>query len=165
MSSKRADWDQYEIGQCINLSLADMNRNEPLLVAASYFWANALNAFLFGHGPMTPTLADMVMLIGLNITSTATPNLLSKTSHRIETTKIGGWKKYISPYAKDGVVDHKEHSTFLMMWLEKFIFCGKSVGPSSKYHQLAEYLASGNSFPLGKYLLGSVYHLMHDVSV
>ena len=32
------------------------------------FWSNALNAFIFGHGPMTITLADVYMLTGLRIT-------------------------------------------------------------------------------------------------
>lgn len=54
--SKRADWEQYNISQCITLSLANIDRNESMLVAASYLWSDALNAFLFDHGRMTPTL-------------------------------------------------------------------------------------------------------------
>ena len=30
---------------------------------------------------------------------------------------------------------------------------------------MAEHLAAGNKIPLGKYLLGSAYHLMHQVSI
>lgn len=44
-----------------------MDQNEPLLAAAWYFWSNALNAFLFGHGPMKPTLADVLVLTSLNV--------------------------------------------------------------------------------------------------
>lgn len=66
---KRVSWDELKIGQCSNLSLSQMERNEPLVIAASYFWSDALNAFLFGHGPMTPTLADVVLLTGLDISS------------------------------------------------------------------------------------------------
>jgi hypothetical protein len=29
------------------------------LIAACHFWSNGVNAFLFGHGPMSPTLADV----------------------------------------------------------------------------------------------------------
>lgn len=65
---KRDEWETYNIRQGIALSLAEIDRNEPLLAAASYFWSEALNAFLFGHGPMTPTLADVLMLTGLNVT-------------------------------------------------------------------------------------------------
>jgi hypothetical protein len=46
-----------------------MSQNEFLLIAASYFWSDALNAFLFDHGPMAPTLADILVLTGLDISS------------------------------------------------------------------------------------------------
>ena len=61
-------------------------------------------------------------------------------------------------------VSVREHTAFLNMWLEKFIFCGKAVGPTNNNLKLAETLANGNSVPLGKHLLGSVYHLLHQVS-
>jgi len=51
------------------MSIADMERNESLLIAASYFLSDTLNAFLFGHGPASPTLADVLMLTGLDIAS------------------------------------------------------------------------------------------------
>ena len=40
----------------------------------------------------------------------------------------------------------------------------KAVGPTSNNLKLAENLATGNPVPLGKHLLGSVYHLLHQVS-
>jgi hypothetical protein len=54
---------------------------------------------------------------------------------------------------------------FLNMWLEKFVFCGKSFGSTSNYQIVAERLAIGSSIPLGKYLLGAVYNLLHQVVV
>jgi hypothetical protein len=50
------------------------------------------------------------------------------------------------------------------MWLDKFVFCGRSVGPTSVYLSAAEKLADGGRFPLGRYLLGSAYHLLHQVA-
>jgi len=49
------------------------------------------------------------------------------------------------------------------MWLDKFVFCSWSVGPYSVYLSTAERLADGGRFPLGRYLLGSAYHLLHQV--
>jgi len=66
---------------------------------------------------------------------------------------------------KTGSVSIRLHTAFLNIWLEKFIFCGKTVGPTSNNLRLADILANGNSVPLGKHLLGSVYHLFHQVSV
>ena len=68
-----------------------MIRNEPMLISASYFWSDALIAFLFNHGPMTPILMDVVMLTGLNIHAADRPfHLLEKASFKIETKSIGG---------------------------------------------------------------------------
>ena len=50
------------------------------------------------------------------------------------------------------------------MWLEKFIFCGKTAGPTNNTLKMAETLASGNPVPLSKHLLRSVYHLLQRVS-
>ena len=66
---------------------------------------------------------------------------------------------------KTGSVSSGEHTAFLNMWLEKFIFCGKAVGPTNNNLKLAEALADGNIVPLGKHLLGAVYHLLYQVSV
>jgi len=50
------------------------------------------------------------------------------------------------------------------MWLDKFVFCGRSAGPTSVYLAAAERLANGGQFPLGRYLLGAAYHLLHQVT-
>lgn len=51
------------------------------------------------------------------------------------------------------------------MWLEKFILCGSSSGPTLNHQYLAERLADGDKIPLGKLLLGLAYSMMHQVSV
>ena len=91
--------------QCIRLSIADMERNESLLIAASYFWSDTLNAFVFGHGPASPTFADVLMLTGLDISSTDNSHLFdNKPSSKVETRSIGGWSGYIQKYRKQGLL-------------------------------------------------------------
>jgi hypothetical protein len=144
-----------------------MSRNESLLIAASYFWSDALNAFLFGHALMTPTLADVLLLTGLDISSLDT--LFSyhdaKHSHYLKTKNVGGWTGHTVEHMKDDTVSDKEHVAFLNMCLEKFVFCGKSFGPTSNYQIIAERLVTGSSIPLGKYLLGDVCNLFHQVAL
>jgi hypothetical protein len=53
--------------------LAETPKNEDLLIAACHFWSKGVNAFLFGHGPMSPTLADVYMITGLDITGSVLP--------------------------------------------------------------------------------------------
>ena len=70
---KGGDWEVNDLNQCLTLSLSGMERNDSLLIAASYFWSNTLNAFVFGHGPMTITLVDVYMLTSLRITGSMQP--------------------------------------------------------------------------------------------
>jgi hypothetical protein len=57
----------------LELSLAETPKNESLLIAACHFWSNGVNAFLFGHGPMSPTLADVYMMTDLDVTRSMYP--------------------------------------------------------------------------------------------
>jgi hypothetical protein len=154
-----------KIDQCIIFSLADTGKHENLLIAASNFWSDALNSFLFGNGPMTPTLLDVHMFTGLDISESNTPfKTVAKSSHRLATKEVKGWKGYITEHARTGTVDHREHTAFSNMWLEKFIFCGLSCGPTTNMQSMAERLAFGDKIPLGKHLLGAAYHMLHQVS-
>jgi hypothetical protein len=51
------------------------------------------------------------------------------------------------------------------MWLEKFVFFGKSFSPTSNCQIVAEQLPLGSSISLGKYLLGAMYNLLHQVAI
>jgi hypothetical protein len=59
-------WETIGIADALSLSLSPLKKNENLLKTIGYFWSDALNCFLFGHGPMTPTLMDVVMITGLD---------------------------------------------------------------------------------------------------
>jgi len=142
-----------------------MERNESILIAASYFWSDTLNAFVFGHGPASPTLVDVLMLTGLDVSTADTTHLLdTKPSAKVETHAISGWSGYIQKYRRTGPVNAKEETTFLNMWLDKIVFCARSAGLTSVYLSAAERLANGGRFPLGRYLLGSTYDLLHQVA-
>jgi hypothetical protein len=75
-SARTQNWDTLRITQCLELSLAETPQNEDLLIAVCHFWSNGVNAFLFGHGPMSPTLADVYMITGLDITGSVRPCFL-----------------------------------------------------------------------------------------
>jgi len=86
-----------------------MERNESLSIAASYFWSDTLNAFVFGHGPASPTLAGVLMLTGLDISTADNSHLFdTKPSSKVETRAIGGWSGYIQKYRRTRPVNAKE---------------------------------------------------------
>lgn len=130
--------------------------------AASYFWSNAMNGFLFKQGPMTPTLLDITMITGLDITSSVNPvGLNTKNKFDFKTRSIGGWSGFVSSNMGNGAVTPREHTAFLLMWLEKYLFCGPSCGPTVNWQHIAESLVEKKGFPLGKYLLGYLYQTLN----
>jgi hypothetical protein len=64
----------------------------------------------------------------------------------------------------DGPLTDVEYRAFLNMWLCRFIFCGKANEPTLNHIVMAEDMAASTSIPLGKYLLGSVYHMLHQTT-
>lgn len=121
---------------------------------------------MFNQGPLSPSLADVYMLTGLNFSFPDNSSFLdAKPSHKLTHKGTLGWGGYIAEFAKTGTILRREHATFLNIWLEKFIFCGKTCGPTSNMHAMAETLSIGGQIPLGKHLLGAVYHLIHQVAI
>ena len=164
---KGGDWELSDLNQCLTLLLSGMERNDSLMISASYFWSNTLNAFVLGHGPMTFTLADVYMLTDLRITGSMQPyDFLSAGSKKLaKILDYTGWASYILNHIGDeSNVSEREYVTFLNMWLERFIFCGSSFGPTYNHKLMAEHLAVGKDIPLGKYLFGTAYHLMYQVA-
>jgi hypothetical protein len=102
------------------------------------------------------------MMTGLDIIGSVYPHKY-KGSSRQKGVKTGvGYKMYIQKHMSDGPVSEVEYRAFLNMWLCRFIFCGKANEPTLNHIVMAEDLAAGNPIPLGKYLLGSVYHMLHQ---
>jgi len=58
----------------------------------------------------------------------------------------------------------KEHTTFLNMWLDRYVFCGHACSPTSNYLSLAEKVLGNSKISLGKILLGALYNLLNRVS-
>ena len=95
------------------------------MISTSYFWYNTLNAFVFGHGPMTITLADVYMLTSLRITGSMQPyDYLSAGSKKL--AKISdciGWASYILNHIGEGstvsereYVARKIHLLRVILW-------------------------------------------------
>jgi hypothetical protein len=95
-SGKTSNWDSLGIAQCLELSLAETPKNENLLIAACHFWSNGINAFLFGHGPMSPTLADVYMITGLDISGPMYPLPIQRL-HKAERSEDRKWIQVIYP--------------------------------------------------------------------
>jgi hypothetical protein len=163
-SAKTSSWDSLRIAQCLELSLAETPKTENLLIAACHFWSNGVNAFLFGHGPLSPTLADVYMMTVLDIIGFVYPYKYKGSSRQKRVKTRVAYTMYIQKHMSDGPLSEVEYRAFLNMWLCRFIFCGKANEPTLNHIIMAEDLAASNPIPLGKYLLGSVYHMLHQTT-
>ena len=114
LEKKAGDWEVSNLNQCLTLWLSGMERNDSLLISASCFWSNTLNAFVFCHGPMTITLANIYMLTGLRITGPMQPyDFLSAGSKKLaKISDCTGWASYILNHIRDGsTIDEREFWT------------------------------------------------------
>ena len=87
------------------------------------------------------------------------PFSLGECSHKIiDKAATRNWGQYIDHHQKTkGIVDHREHTAFLNLWLDHFLFCGSSLAPTKNYLNLANALADGRRLALGKLFLGVFY--------
>jgi hypothetical protein len=76
-----------------------MQNNESMMIAAAHFWSDTTNTFMFGLGPCAPTLADVYMLTGLDISTVDEGHIYGrKAQYRVNTRNIGSWTGYIQEY-------------------------------------------------------------------
>ena len=166
LEKSSSHWESQDISHCLELSLAETPKNDSLLIAASHFWSDTINAFIFGHDIMTITLADVFMMTGLNVSLPVYPYKYKSKSNQRAVSSGCGWVKHIQNYMNaSGTVSDKELKAFMNMWLCRFIFYGKSNEPTLNHMVMAEDLAAGTQIPLGKYLLRPVYHMMHQITL
>jgi hypothetical protein len=112
-SAKKSNWDSLRIAHCLELSLAETPKNENLLIAACHFWSNGANAFLFGHGPMSLTLADVYMITVFDVTGSVYPHKYKGSSRQTGVRTGVGYKRYIQNHMSDGSLSEVEYRAFL----------------------------------------------------
>ena len=135
-AEKSQIWEEAGIAECLPLSLAAPIADENFIAAISFFGSDALNAFIFRLGPLGPTLLDVAMLCALRLDG---EQLSAYDSCSIDLNIRSGWSDYLEHYNRlEGPVTDEEHIAFLNMWLNRFLFCGASLGPSHTFSAIAK---------------------------
>jgi hypothetical protein len=125
-TTKSNHWNQHGFVHAFNLSLGNLSVNAHLLLTGCYFWSNTLNTFMFGHGPMSPTLLDVFILTNLDVISSTNPNKLQIILHHknlvFHQHVMSCWRAFVNDHNKRrGPVGDRKHTTFLMPWLGHFV--------------------------------------------
>jgi len=158
-----AIWHIVGIADALSLTISSVYKDESLLKTIGYFWSDYLNCFTFGHALMTPTLMDVPLILRLDIHSSCpTAFDLSECSYKIvDKSTTRNWSQYIAHHnKKQGSVCHREHTAFLNLWLDHFLFCGPSLAPTKNYLSLASHPANGNRLSIDKLFLGTLYRTL-----
>ena len=67
---------------------------------------------MFGHGPASPTLVDVLMLTSLDVSTADSSQIFDTTpSAKVETRSISDWSGYIQKNRRMGPVNIKEQTT------------------------------------------------------
>jgi len=89
-------WAEQKLDKCIRLSIVDMQKYESMMIAAAYFWLDTTNSFMFGHGPATPTLANVYMLTCYDVSTADNALVYSrKPKYKVNTRNNDSWTGYI----------------------------------------------------------------------
>jgi hypothetical protein len=151
-NAKVGQWEECGIAHCLNLSLGNPVVNSSLLSVVCYFLSDALNAFVFGHGLMTLTLLDAFLLTDLDVTSSTNPGDIQIVPHHkilsSHQLSVNSLRTFLAEHKKIGLVNDREHTAFLMSWLDYIVFYSSSLGPSTDMQTIAERLVQETPYPL-----------------
>lgn len=162
-------WRSAGIFEAIQLSCVDISCDKALLSSALCFWSSAFNAFIFRFGMMSPTLLDLAALAGFRPHGIEmhpcafTPPPTVALDFKFPKNQLS-YNHFMEVNRRTGPVDSREHITFLLMWLCKFVFCVASVKITKENTYIAEVLAEGRPLALGTFVLSRLYRGLHFIT-
>lgn len=136
-----------------------MTMDRALLGTTLLFWSRSYNCFHFPYDVMSVTLFDICSLTSLPCVGEEIIALLSVLSAKFDSKSIlPFYNAFIkASHNPSQVLNMKEHTTFLLTLIGKFIVCVASKGPTKEYVALALALAHGRCLALTLFLLANLY--------
>jgi len=109
-----------------------MQKNESMMIVATYFWSDTINAFMFGHGLATPTLMNVYMLTDLDI-STADDGLVysRKPEYKVNTRNITRLDR-VYPRVQEDWVSWSEGTCHIPKHVVRKIYLLWSIGRANQ---------------------------------
>lgn len=118
--------------------------NINMLIYALYFWEGLTNTFQICCGMITPTLFDVVAIIGLRpIWENFNPTIRNKIklSFSFDHHSFNAYIKDHHDQTEE--VSNYEHIDFLTLWLSHFTFCSSYIHMAKKLISLATQFHEG----------------------
>ncbi|XP_073051741.1 uncharacterized protein [Primulina eburnea] len=125
------------------------------------FWSPSCNVFIFPFGPLSITLYDISLLLGLPVAGPDSPYFVDDpAAPALAHTRYcyPSYRAVVKEWSScSGVPSEVEHTMFLWVLICHYIFCPSSGKPSSEYLPLACSLSTGRVYNLAVMFLGSIY--------
>ncbi|XP_051117850.1 uncharacterized protein LOC127242375 [Andrographis paniculata] len=168
-------WKIQQIDQAIFLSTLPCHLHEKVLLAMAVFWHPEVCTFLLPTAPIGPTLMDVAMIAHLPIVGEdpvmgALDGQEPKSDHAgwsLIDVKEWGWTKFlIDQQGANGTpVTDREHTTFLLFWLCKYVVVSPSKCVLPSHLDLAIHITLGRFLSLGTLFLANLFEGLSRVSV
>ncbi|XP_028083050.1 uncharacterized protein LOC114284348 isoform X3 [Camellia sinensis] len=158
-------WKEIGIYDAIMLSKIRIEIDKHLFFAALFFWSVPANSFHLNCGMMSPTILDIAALTGLRLHGEEVSAVFStaKSPCPISYSKtMTAYDKFIDLSIDPNGVTEDEHVRFLVMWLNKFLFCNASHKITKDYTELAIALAAGRKLALAPLVLFHLYRVLAE---
>ncbi|CAB4313909.1 unnamed protein product [Prunus armeniaca] len=159
-------WREEGIYYAIMLCKSSFTCDRSLVTAGLCFWSTSTNTMKLRFGMMTPTLLDLAAMAGFRPCG-GEVSALSSSKCEVDfgfTKKNKSYKVFMEANAQEtGPLTHKEHTTFLMIWLCKYVFCMASAQVTLEVQPLAEALAKGHRLALGPMVLAYLYRGLYNM--
>ncbi|CAL5328053.1 unnamed protein product [Camellia sinensis] len=158
-------WKEIGIYDAIMLSKIRIEIDKHLFFNALFFWSVPTNSFHLHCGMMSPTILDIAALTGLHLHGEEVSAVFStaKSPCSISYSKtMTAYDKFIDLSIDPNGVTEDEHVRFLVMWLNKFLFCNASHKITKDYTGLAISLAAGRKLALAPLVLSHLYRVLAE---
>ncbi|XP_073066554.1 uncharacterized protein [Primulina eburnea] len=159
-------WRHQGLWPLVVTSKMKINKQSVLFDCLLRFWSPSSNVFIFPFGPMSITLYDISLFLGLPVVGPDSPYFIDDpAAPTLAHTRYcyPSYRAVVKEWSSHtGVPSVVEHVMFLWVLICHYIFCPSSGKPSSEYLPLACSLSTGRVYNLAVMLLGSVYRSLNQ---
>ncbi|CAI9108278.1 OLC1v1007847C1 [Oldenlandia corymbosa var. corymbosa] len=157
-------WKMGGIYDLLKFSTIGLGESRDLVEAVLGFWSGSNNVLCFPWGLMTPTLLDVCIITGLPAVAYVVVD-----GHVIDddaAAVVAGQPRSYGPFIneKKRHTSRLYHIQFLAMWLNMYVFPGKSFQMTMDWYHVAGRLASGVQMNLAEAILAMLYHCFHEAT-
>ncbi|CAI9094887.1 OLC1v1030711C1 [Oldenlandia corymbosa var. corymbosa] len=155
-------WRIAGIYDLLKFCIIGLGESRDLVEAVLGFSSGSSNVFCFPWGPMTPTLLDVCVITSMPAVADVAVD--GHVTDDDAAAVAAGQPRSYGPFINEnkGHTSRFHHIRFLAMWLNMYVFPGKSFQMTMEWYHVAGKLASGVQMNLAEAILAMLYHCLHE---